>query len=177
MAVLLRAIVMLVVLVGLPAAWVYYGPLPPRAQSVVDRVVDVAKSVLGSEQATAPDIRTVATPYFDPAVIPAVAIETAETPVFATEVASPTTAAPTLQEKLSPLLQQLRTLGTTEYALEKWGNDGQLYRFRCAMPLAQSEQHTQQFEAFHAQPDEAIQQVLAEVSTWQTARLSRPQFK
>ncbi len=177
MAVFLRAIIMLIVLVGLPAAWVYYGPLPPRAQSVVDRVVDVAKGVLGSEQATASDINTVAAPYFDPAVIPSVAIESAETPAVATEAAPPTPAAPTLQEKLSPLLQQLRALGASEYALEKWGNDGQLYRFRCAMPLAQSDQHTQQFEAFHAQPAEAIQQVLAEVGTWETARLNRSQFK
>ena len=38
---------MLAVLVGLPAAWVYYGPLPPRAQRVVDRFVAAAKEAIG----------------------------------------------------------------------------------------------------------------------------------
>ena len=47
MASLMRALLMIVVLVGLPAAWVYYGPLPPQAQRVVDRFVDVAKSAVG----------------------------------------------------------------------------------------------------------------------------------
>ena len=42
-----RATVMLATLVGLPAAWVYYGPLPHGAQKVVDRFVDVARDTLG----------------------------------------------------------------------------------------------------------------------------------
>ncbi len=168
MAVFLRAIVMLLVLVGLPAAWVYYGPLPPQAQGIVDRVVEVAKSSIGWEPSTPPETSPISAPHFDPAVTPAVAIKPVEVPQ---------PVAPTLEAKLSPLLQQLRELGATEYALEKWGNEGQLYRFRCAMPLKQSDQLTQHFEATQAQAAESIQQVLAEVSAWQTARRSHSPYK
>ena len=47
MATTLRGFVMLAVLVGLPAAWLYFGPLPKNAQRVVDRVVAAAKEAVG----------------------------------------------------------------------------------------------------------------------------------
>jgi hypothetical protein len=47
MATLFRAVVMLVVLVGLPSAWVYYGPLPPSAMGVIERTVATAKQQFG----------------------------------------------------------------------------------------------------------------------------------
>jgi|GEM_PF-1376898 len=47
MATLFRAVVMLVVLVGLPSAWVYYGPLPPAAMGVVQRTIAAAKQSFG----------------------------------------------------------------------------------------------------------------------------------
>ena len=49
MATLFRAVVMLSVLVGLPAAWVYYGPLPPAAMGVVERTIATARQSLGWE--------------------------------------------------------------------------------------------------------------------------------
>ena len=50
MAVFVRAVIMLVTLVGLPAAWIYYGPLPAGPQKVVDRFVEVARNALGWKQ-------------------------------------------------------------------------------------------------------------------------------
>lgn len=50
MTVFFRASVMLLTLVGLPAAWIYYGPLPTGAQKVVNRFVDVARDALGWQQ-------------------------------------------------------------------------------------------------------------------------------
>jgi len=177
MSVLFRAIVMLVVLVGLPAAWVYYGPLPGRVQGVVDRVVAAAKETLGLEKTAMPEVEAVAAPYFDPAVVPVAAVEKAEVVAQATEVASPgllpTRAAPTLEERVAPLLERLRTLGASDYSLEKWGNDGQLYRFCCAMPLSADDHLSQQFEAVNVEPGESIQEVLTEVTNWQMARSSR----
>jgi len=53
MATVFRAVVMLVVLVGLPSAWVYYGPLPPSAMGVLERTVATAKQSFGwNEQVT-----------------------------------------------------------------------------------------------------------------------------
>jgi len=47
MATLFRAVVMLTVLVGLPSAWVYYGPLPPEAMGMVERTIASARASLG----------------------------------------------------------------------------------------------------------------------------------
>jgi len=148
MAVIMRAMVMLLVLVGLPAAWVYYGPLPPRAQRVADRVVELAQDALGWERPQSAEVRITA-------------------PRYHADVAAKTVAV----EQVEPLLGQLRGLGVLEYHLEKWGNAGQMYRFRCAMPLAQSDEVTRQFEAVADNPKASIEQVVREVSHWQTARL------
>ena len=50
MATAFRATVMLVVLVGLPAAWVYYGPLPPEAMGVIQRTIASAKNSIGWDE-------------------------------------------------------------------------------------------------------------------------------
>jgi len=166
MAVLLRAIVMLLVLVGLPAAWVYYGPLPPGAQRAVDRVLEIVKETTGWQQtATQPKEPNSAAPRFQTA--------TQSAPAFAAPLPSSPLTSPTksiLSERAEPLLQRLRSLGASQYALEKWGQEGQLFRFRCAMPLAKNKQFTQQFEAVANSPLDSIEQVVVEVAHWQTAR-------
>jgi hypothetical protein len=74
----------------------------------------------------------------------------------------------TLADRLDPLLARLRRLGAIEYALEHWGEGGKLYRFHCEMPVGATPL-TQQFEAVTADPQKSIEQVLAEVSSWQLA--------
>ena len=74
-----------------------------------------------------------------------------------------------MPQQVEPLLQQLRSRGVAEYSLEKWGSNGQLYRFRCAMPLAQNDAFTRQFEAVASDPVAPIEQVVGEVAKWQTA--------
>ena len=159
MATFCRALVMLSVLVGLPAAWIYYGPLPPQAQRVVDRVVSTAKGAVGwDKQAARP-----AEPQTQTGEAPSA-------PIAAPPVAPPLTATPkppTFAERVEPLLAELRQLGVAEYALERWGDSGKLYRFRCEMPLRASAQLTQQFEAVAADPQLSVEQVVAEVSQWQ----------
>ncbi|HYO24096.1 MAG TPA: hypothetical protein VEQ85_04025 [Lacipirellulaceae bacterium] len=53
MTTMLRAAIMLAALVGLPAAWMYYGPLPPEAQRTVDRFIAATKEAVGWDQWTA----------------------------------------------------------------------------------------------------------------------------
>ena len=176
MPVVMRATIMLLILVGLPAAWVYYGPLPPNAQKVADRVIELAQEALGwqtqpqtTEVITAPrysnnadSAESVTNDMFvDSPVVPASEI--------AAEKPNPL-GNTSLSEQVEPLLVKLRGLGAAQYSLEKWGDAGRMYRFCCAMPLAQSKEVTRQFEAISEDPRTSIQQVLAEVSHWHTAR-------
>ncbi len=170
MVVFLRAVVMLAVLVGLPAAWVYYGPLPPGAQPAVDRVVEVVRNATGWQQPTSETSIQKAAPRYD--------VAAREAPRFPSPVASlpatapqapPMSALTGLAEQVKPLLEQLRALGSTEYSLEPWGQEGEFFRFRCAMPLvAQDRQFTQQFEAVAETPRASIEQVVSEVTRWKT---------
>ncbi len=162
MATFVRALVMLSVLVGLPAAWVYYGPLPPQAQQAVDRLVAMAKGAVGWNQATA-----------------GAAVESANSnrlpaaPAFTERQAAPALIRPkaaTFADRVEPMLAELRQLGVMEYALERWGAGGELYRFRCEMPLGAQAELTQLFEAVAADPQLSVEQVVAEVSQWQLAQ-------
>ena len=65
--------------------------------------------------------------------------------------------------------QRLQKLGATYYVLESWGNGQQLYRFFCKMAVAGSADYVQCFEATHADPLQAMQQVLQQVETWHGA--------
>ncbi len=90
---------------------------------------------------------------------------------------SPLPTATGLAEQMEPLLERLRALGSTEYSLEPWGREGEFFRFRCAMPLAQDKQFTQQFEAVAETPRASIEQVVSEVTRWQTARLDQQRYQ
>ena len=72
-------------------------------------------------------------------------------------------------DPLEPMLAQLRQLGAAEYALESWGSSGQFFRFRCALPLGDSDDHTRHFEAISADPRTSVEQVLEEASRWRLA--------
>jgi hypothetical protein len=175
----MRAAVMLSVLVGLPAAWVYYGPLPPKAQQVVDRFVAVAKEAVGWQRPA--EVQPVAhrgpTTAQDSAPPPVRSLALQPTPqqkaVPAAASAPPTvqeTSAQRLARQVEPLLARLRQFGAEEYVLEPWGEGGRLYRFHCEMPLGDTANLTQQFEAVAADPERTIAQVVAEIQTWQLDR-------
>jgi hypothetical protein len=165
MVVFLRAVVMLLVLVGLPAAWIYYGPLPQGAQQAVDRVLEVVKETIGQQQPVAEPNAQKAAPRYD--VTAQTLKNSSPTPSLPP---APPQAAPGpvgLAEQVRPVLEKLRSLGSTEYSLEPWGSSGDFFRFRCAMPLvAQDRQFSQQFEAVAATPRASIEQVVSEVARW-----------
>jgi hypothetical protein len=198
MATAFRAVVMLAVLVGLPAAWIYYGPLPAGAQRVVDRVAAAAKEAVGWNKSSdvqdhwvrVEQSRAASPRPIQATLVPAVHEEEAAPPALLAaradhlaERAGYTCAdghscadggdsAPskplTLADRLDPLLARLRQLGAIDYALEHWGEGGALYRFHCEMPVGATPL-TQQFEAVAADPQQSIELVLAEVNSWQRA--------
>ncbi len=163
MVVFFRAVVMLVVLVGLPTAWIYYGPLPSGTQRAVDRVVEVIRNITGWQPTVETSVAKAA---------PQFSITTTPAPKFSSQSTSlPSTIPTALAEQMEPLLERLRALGSTQYSLEPWGREGKFFRFCCAMPLAQDRQFTQQFEAVAETPRASIEQVVSEVTRWQTSRL------
>lgn len=192
-----RATVMLTVLVGIPAAWVYYGPLPPEAMGMFQRTVATAKQSIGWSE-PAPQTRWTneapkTAPRFDAAVANATQTlqqpSTAALPVtppspvihdsqFSLASATVPAAQPPAQvpvdgelaRQLEPHLSLLRKLDATEYTLENWGEGGRFYRFCCAVAVGSSEDLTRQFEAIDADPLRAVQQVVGEVTSWQNAR-------
>lgn len=182
MAVFFRALVMLVTLVGLPAAWVYYGPLPNGAQRVVDRFVEVAQNALGWKRPATVDSldaqktpvrfnETLPTPR-ERAVVSQAKYEGLRPPVQLTGAtqdlpATDSTAPSAPQGEMEMHLSLLKKLGVAQYALEKWGAG---YRFKCAVPLGDNPDFTRQFEAIDADPLATVRQVVGEVSSWQNAR-------
>lgn len=186
---LFRAGVMLAVLVGLPAAWIYYGPLPPSGQKFVDRVVEVVKDATGWQQPYEQPVEAKTAPRFGApetltpggmtgsvaATSPSPTVPIQVLPSETTRAQSPQApVAVSLDQQLQPLLQRLRALGPEGYALEAWGSDGRFYRFRCEMPLGTQQGVAQQFEAIAESPAVCIQQVTAEVERWQMARATPP---
>ncbi|MEM8944556.1 MAG: hypothetical protein AAGD11_05170 [Planctomycetota bacterium] len=190
MATFFRAAIMLTVLVGLPSAWVYYGPLPPQAMGVIERTVMSAKYSIGwsgelEAAAWDRDLSKTA-PRFDPTTVdaierqrqPSVAAELRQDPQFslatATIAVPPAQATlnvdPAMARRLEPHLSLLRSLNVAEYTLENWGESGQLFRFRCAVTLGSSDDHTRQFDAIDVDPLRAVQQVVGNVTAWQNAR-------
>jgi hypothetical protein len=185
MVLFLRTAVMLLTLIGLPTAWVYYGPLPTGAQRVVDRFVEVAKQAVGWQEqqaSTTHPWNLKAAPRFDdilptnPDYVPVIQTGRTLEPIALASATLPASeksrfdASNELAAQCEPELSVLRSLGAANYALEHWGDDGTMYRFRCELPLGEDINFTRHFEAVAAQPISAIQQVVGEVSAWQNAR-------
>jgi hypothetical protein len=74
------------------------------------------------------------------------------------------------QDNFSVLERRLRELGATQYRLETWGADGDLYRFRCLMAVSERPSHNRYFEATDADALRAMQRVLANVERWRARR-------
>jgi hypothetical protein len=73
---------------------------------------------------------------------------------------------PVAATELREIQERLRELGATYYLLESWGNDQQLFRFYCKVAVGGNADYTHWFEAIHADPMEAMRQVLRRVETW-----------
>lgn len=75
-------------------------------------------------------------------------------------------------DRFSQMEARLRQLGATYYALESWGNEGQLYRFYCKLAIADDPRQVRQFEAVNADAIEAMQRVLGDVENWRSGTVA-----
>ena len=152
MATVFRASIMLAVFVGGAGAWVYYGPLPDKAQQIADRLVADTQRLIGWAPSGDSSQATKSAPRFDHN------LAVPQTTILPSE-ALPSEG---LQAEMEPLLARLRSLGAVEYVLENWGTGG-FFRFHCAMPVARNDNLTRQFEAIASDELSAIRQVVEEV--------------
>jgi hypothetical protein len=73
------------------------------------------------------------------------------------------------EERLKMLLAELAKLDVQEPQLAPWGTGGQLYRFCCRATWGGSTQFSRHFESVAAEPETAVEQVLAQVDAWRTS--------
>jgi hypothetical protein len=77
-----------------------------------------------------------------------------------------TASAPIHTAPFQPLLDRLTQSGVRDHQLEPWGSRGELVRFSCSVPWANSPAYSRHFEAVAASPQEAIERVAAEIEAW-----------
>jgi hypothetical protein len=70
------------------------------------------------------------------------------------------------EQQLITLLARLAEFNVQDPQLAPWGAGGQLYRFCCRATWGNSPQFSRHFESVAAEPALAVEQVLAQVSTW-----------
>ena len=162
MATFAKATIMFVTLVGIPAAWIYVGPLPASAQRAVDRFVARARQALQRSDAKSVQEEFAGSSHESGASV-------SEMP--------PARAIGDSAERFEPLLATLRRMGAVEYRLIRWGSAGEFYRFSCSMPFHPAAQssgssHLRQFEAISRDASASISQVVQDAMRWQTLRLA-----
>jgi hypothetical protein len=82
----------------------------------------------------------------------------------------PNSAEPSQDAQISAFTERLKQLGARDQELAPWGSRGELVRFRCNVPWANSPAYSRHFEAVAATPLAAVQQVTAEIEAWQSAQ-------
>jgi hypothetical protein len=80
------------------------------------------------------------------------------------------------EDPMKSLYARLKQLGARRPQLSPWGSGGQLYRFSCQMSIAGVEDFNRHFDAIAAEPQVAVEEVIAKVEAWrngqqETARL------
>lgn len=180
MRTLFRATVMLATLVG--GTWLvmqteagrYLRPLATRAIEALDEQLGspaAAPLVMDSPplaQQNQPSLQLIARPSQNPPnpQQPAAAVE----PLPLLTASSPTdepveTLAPDIPQEVSAV-DELRELGATEIVESAWGNDGQLYRCSCQIPLKGNSGLLRHVESVASDPQTAVQAVLEKAKLW-----------
>ena len=78
--------------------------------------------------------------------------------------------APQQDARLPAMLEHLQQLGVRDQELAPWGSRGELMRFSCSVPWANSPSYSRHFEAVAATPLSAVEQVAAEIEAWRNGQ-------
>lgn len=191
-----RAVVMVAVGAVGVKGWHLYGPTNEQVKSAAVHVIELAQTAIQSRQespagGTASDPRVAAPPETAPPVgsvsqteAPRLLPEAARTagvsssqapitPLAERPLASPESSGGRMPE----LMARLEQLGAAESNLAAWGSGGNLFRFSCRAPLANTPAFTQHFESVASEPVVAVEQVLAKVEAWRLAQRDSNQLR
>jgi hypothetical protein len=184
-----RIVVMGMVVAVAGMAWKVYGPPLDTAIDWAQETMAVAQQmiVLGNSAESPKPIQVSAEPsamgptygrpihnHPDTHVQPAsVSLTSPEPPIMPPAIASgPAGTGAPAQPPSNPrattgqLLAQLTGQGMTEHRLERWGSEGQLYRFSCQVAPADNPLYARHFEAVAADGESAVTRVASEVAAW-----------
>ena len=81
----------------------------------------------------------------------------------------PTSAEPSHMAAWQEMASALQQLGALEYALEKWGDSGELYRFRCLAAVPGTTSYQRHFHAVDGDGGRAVERVVEQVREWRAA--------
>jgi hypothetical protein len=70
------------------------------------------------------------------------------------------------QQNFKTLEEQLKTLGAKSYKLEKWGREGNLFRFSCLVSAPDFYQYEKHFQAIGTDEMSVMQTVIAQIKQW-----------
>ena len=140
---------------------------PTPAPAPVGQVVQAQALVPASEL-------SMAAPFTPPALAPAPSrLPTPDSPSATSPVnLSP----PGPNAELQALYSRLEQLGAHDPQLAAWGSSGQLHRFCCEATLAGAANFNRHFEAVAADPQQAVEEVVAKVEAWRAAQRETAQL-
>ena len=88
---------------------------------------------------------------------------------------------PPLESPVEPFVAEweirastLQHLGAVEYSLEKWGESGRLYRFRCLAAAEGRQPYRRHFQAVSEDGARAVDEVIHQVRSWRTSAAAVP---
>lgn len=166
--------------------WRLYGPPSAQVKSLVLRAVERLERTLRPEadkraarplgQETAPLAASAPPPLFEKAPVlgsdgrqsnlqPANLKAESMPPATGAQVVAPTIG----EERLKSQLARLMARDVQDPQLVAWGAGGQLFRCYCRATWGQSPQFSRHFESVAAEPEAAVEQVLAQVDAWRTS--------
>ncbi len=177
----LRALIMLVCLIGIPAlavstsSWqeiaskfqgVHWGTLFGLEEGEPS---SPSGPLCAASNASPLSLRT------EPVVPPAVALgNPPPQPPSATAVRQGELATDSAETEMAVIQQQLKNAGATYYLLETWGLQQQAYRFYCRVAVNGNPDYVHCFEATTAEPLAAMREVLQRVQHWRKSLTPLP---
>lgn len=180
----LQAFMRLCIMVGVVVvgamAYRVYGPPVGDLAGLLDRMVDTAKSAVGSSEPPTKQPQAAGPPVFDSALLGQLApassnASTADMVPLNQPMAELPPLLPvgerglTLPTSVTPLVEQLRGLGAGQFQLAPWGGQHTMQRFVCRAPLPGESGFFRHFEAVATDAQSAVAQVVQDVTQWRAA--------
>ena len=162
-----RGITLLATLIAVPGIAIFWNhlpkdfankstPMPQKVEETQNFLKDTGESAYPSLWATQPEpaLSLSAPPVSSDAAIRQVSWE------------QPTE----IPQDFEALILRLKALGVTNYCLQHWGNQGELFRFSCFVTPSESYSYERHFQAIDTDAVKVMRSVIAEIEQWKKAK-------